>query len=496
MADCIIIAGGMYQNNAYPRIMRSLGPYRISSALENEGFDAKVIDFTQYLTIDEIISAVSKILKRETLWVGFSSTFFWGWSEDKVQRLYPHIPYSDVLKFFDFIKANSNAKLVYGGVRSINENDENIDCYIQGYADTSVIAYTKYLKYNNPSYIDKQCVSYNGKSMVINSKDYEEPKMDNIRTHWWREDFNVLPNEALPLEMARGCIFKCKFCGYGLLGKKKGTYLRDIEEVREDLIRTWEATGCTNYYIVDDTFNDDNDKVENIHKLFTSLPFKIKFSCYLRIDLLNKYPHQADLLKEMGLVGNFFGIESLHWPSAKAIGKGMHPNKVKDRLHWLKDKWGDDVRMGAGFIVGLPYDTMEYFKELEDWILLPDNPLSFIEIYPLRLLGKTMTQRNPNASQFNMNPEIYGYEVDDNNFWTLKCQGLDYKLCQSIADEMYKKRHPLNKPADFAIQQFLSMGLDMNQLNDTFDNLSAKYLFNNVNDFRLNQYKQMIGATV
>jgi radical SAM superfamily enzyme YgiQ (UPF0313 family) len=474
--------------------MRSLGPYRIASALENEGFDARVIDFTQYLSIDEIISAMSKVLEQDTLWVGFSSTFFWGWSEDKKQRLYPHIQYDDVLKLFDYIRSHSKAKLVYAGVRAINENDDEIDCYIQGYADTSTIAYTKYLKYNDISLLGKHHTSSNGKSMVIVSNDYEEPKMDNIRTHWWREDFNVLPDESLPLEMARGCIFKCKFCGYGLLGKKKGTYLRDVEEVRDDLIRTWETTGCTNYYIVDDTFNDDNDKVESIHKLFTSLPFKIKFSAYLRIDLINKFPHQADLLKEMGLIGNFFGIESLHYESARAIGKGLHPNKVKDRLHWLREKWGDDVKMGAGFILGLPYDTHEYFNELEQWILQKDNPLSFIEIYPLRLLGKTMTKRNPNASQFNLNPEIYGYEVDDQNFWTLKSQGLDYKQCQILAEEMYKKRHPLNKPADFAIQQYLSMGLSLDQVNDTFDNLSAKYMFDNVNNFKLNQYKEMIGA--
>ena len=96
--------------------------------------------------------------------------------------------------------------------------------------------------------------------MVINSKEYEEPRMDNIRTHWWREDFNVLPGESLPIEMARGCIFKCKFCNYPLIGKRKGTYIRDMNEIRDELIETWETKQVDTFYITDDTFNDDNDK--------------------------------------------------------------------------------------------------------------------------------------------------------------------------------------------------------------------------------------------
>ena len=30
----------------------------------------------------------------------------------------------------------------------------------------------------------------------------------------------------LGLETARGCIFKCAFCNFGLIGKEKGTYER------------------------------------------------------------------------------------------------------------------------------------------------------------------------------------------------------------------------------------------------------------------------------
>lgn len=278
--DCIIVSAGVKIHREHAsQIQRNLGPYRIASALENAGYNARVIDFTQYLTIPEFVKSIETAITENTKWIGFSSSFFWG-----SQKAFPHWTDDETDFILTYLK-QLGLKIVYGGVRSQMFNDDRIDCYVFGYADNAIIDVARKV-------IDGTLPK------TIDSKDYPEPAMNNIKTHWWRKDFNILSGEALPLEMARGCIFKCKFCGYSLIGKKKGTYLRDVEEVRDDLIRTWEATGCTNYYITDDTFNDDNDKIEAIHKLFTSLPFKLSFSCYLRLDLINKYPDQADLLQE------------------------------------------------------------------------------------------------------------------------------------------------------------------------------------------------------
>lgn len=492
MAQCIIIAGGTRMSPTVSMVRRHLGPYRIASTLIENGFDCVVLDFTQYFSIQEIINAVSKHLTEETLWVGISSTFMFGpWdTQNKRQNMYPYLELNEVDLLFKHIKDNSTAKLVYAGGRA-SKDDPNIDCTIGGYGDNAVIAYTKHLKYNEPLLHFTSANPDNPNSIFIDSAQYPEPDVKNLSTHWWRDDFNIIPGEALPIELARGCIFKCKFCGYSLIGKKKGTYTRDTYQVRDDLIRTWEKHGTTNYFIVDDTFNDDNDKLDALHEVFTSLPFKINFSCYLRIDLLNKFPHQADQLLEMGLVGNFFGIETLNWQSAKAIGKGLHPNKVKDRLHWLKERWKGKVNMGAGFIYGLPYDTLEYFDELEKWILDKDNPLSFIETYPLRLFYT----KKKDSSEFTMNPEIYGYEIDTNNHWELKSQGLTYSQCLKIAEDVAIKRRPLQHPADFLIMTQSSCGIGFGDLLETrIDDLESKFDMTNRNWDRLSWYKERVGA--
>lgn len=52
--------------------------------------------------------------------------------------------------------------------------------------------------------------------------------------HVWHPRDCVQPGEALPLEMARGCIFKCKFCRYPFIGKSKNDFSRRIELVRDE----------------------------------------------------------------------------------------------------------------------------------------------------------------------------------------------------------------------------------------------------------------------
>jgi radical SAM superfamily enzyme YgiQ (UPF0313 family) len=322
--------------------------------------------------------------------------------------------------------------------------------------------------------------------------------MNEVQTRWWNKEYNILPNEGLPIELARGCIFKCKFCSYPLLGKKKGTYLRDPEEIRDELIKIYEAHGTTSYYFVDDTFNDDNDKIEALHKVFTSLPFQPKFSAYLRIDLINRYPHQADLLSEMGLIGNYFGLETMHPDSAKAIGKGLSPNKVKDRLYWLQDKWKNKVNMAAGFILGLPYDNIQYFDELINWCMEKDNPIQNIAFYPLYMYPHLKKNLKEYASEFSLNPEIYGYEFDHPttpNFWKLKDSPLSFELCREIARRFHNAVSPNNKISEFQMITALNTGIELQDLYTlTTSELYTKYDIISLNNSKILEYKKMIGA--
>ncbi len=504
MANCIILTGGTWTPDHVAKIQRSLGPYRIASALEDAGYTTFVLDYVIHLSLEEIKQALKPHLNKETLWVGFSSTFFWkdntaSFNDTLRQKMY-YTDIDQINSLISFIKNNSNAKLVYGGAKApFFLADSLIDYYVVGYSDNSIIELTNSIKNKTELCNKTEIVIDNKISYLIDSNKYPEPRLDNITTYWWNKKFNILPNEGLPVELARGCIFKCKFCSYPLLGKKKGTYIRDYAQLKDELIKIWESTGTDSYYFTDDTFNDDNDKIEELHKMMTSLPFKPKFSAYLRIDLINRYPHQADLLSEMGLIGTYLGIETFQPESAKAIGKGLHPNKVKERLYWLREKWYNKVNIGAGFILGLPYDTHSYFDELLNWSMQSDNPLQQLSFYPLFLFKRNednVDRLKAYTSEFSLHPEIYGYEFKNNNMkWGLSSQKLSFVECESIANQMNSIVGPKNKVAEFQMITNLNIGIPLQDLYHlTVDDIAIKYNVEHLNKIKLNEYKQLIGV--
>jgi hypothetical protein len=215
------------------------------------------------------------------------------------------------------------------------------------------------------------------------------------------------------------------------------------------------------------------------------------------LDLINKYPHQADLLSDMGMVGNFFGIETLNKKSGVAIGKGLDPSKVKDRLNWLGDRWKDKVNMAAGIIFGLPYDNKEYFAEMKNWILEKNNPLTQIEIYPLVLHKKNMWGH---GSEFTLNPEIYGYNVyshDTGNgiYWDLKSQGLNTNNVTRYANEIMYERLHMNKVSEFQILVQQNLGIPIKEVMKTkYLDLQDKFNMVDRNKTKLDEYKQKIGV--
>jgi len=489
MANCILISGGIEQDGSVPAIHRTLGAYRVAAAVEAEGYTTFVLDFAINFTSEEICQALAPHLGSDTLWVGFSSTFFFVRNQDNKKDEMYYAPYTQIKPVLDFIKSNSNAKLVYGGMKSAfyTEEEDDIDYFVLGYADVSVLALTDYLAGKSTT----------DPGRIINSKDYPEPAMSSLTTSWRNHD--ILPGEALPLELARGCIFKCKFCSFPLIGKKKGTYLRDSIQVRDEMIEAWETHGTRTYFITDDTFNDDNDKIDALHKVFTNLPFKPIFSAYLRIDLINKYPHQADILTDMGLVGTFFGLETMQANSAIAIGKGLAPNKVKDRLYWLADRWKRKANISAGFILGLPYDDIFYFDDLISWCLESDNPIQQIEFYPLYLFNHTVPgDRKPYLSEFSLHPEIYGYKfpgTENYSYWKLPEQNLNYEICKEISHSYNQLIRSRNKYASFAMMLFLNVGVTLDDLYDlTVDQIAQKYNIAALNDVKLKEYKKMLGV--
>jgi hypothetical protein len=242
---------------------RTLGAYQIAHHLRNHNYTVQVIDFTDYFTTEELCKAADKFIDSSTLAVGVSTTFYKGEDSNEfmpadIKRTLDFNEFPEnVLETLSYIKSNhTNIKFVAGGARTeLLQNNPMIDKVIQGYAEDEMLKYIDFLS---------------GKFKIRTNFNIE-----NLNHKFLAQDV-IMPNETLPIEISRGCIFKCTFCAFPLNGKSKMDYLRSPEEIKEELISNYENFGTTNYFLGDDTFNDSTFKLEQLHKIFTSLPFKIK----------------------------------------------------------------------------------------------------------------------------------------------------------------------------------------------------------------------------
>lgn len=161
---------------------RSSGAYRIATEIRAAGYTVQVIDHFLMLGLERTLELLDKFVGPETLMVGFSTTFM-GITAYHLQpnkpgekrfsiadyvmhdtgsltRSYSRgLPISsdDLKKIRERVLArNPRTKLVLGGTKADHHNQVEIDAFIEGYADVSVIKYLKYLEGKNPFFLSKR----------------------------------------------------------------------------------------------------------------------------------------------------------------------------------------------------------------------------------------------------------------------------------------------------------------------------------------------------
>ena len=391
-------------------LFRTLGAYKIAHAVRQEGYTCQVIDFVGFMTEEQLLKCVLKFVSKKTEILGLSTTFM---TDNKVMpehivnvinqvtTLYPKLKI--VFGGYHGYVAIDSGKLQTSSCALITEYGEDtfvelLNFYLDRGQEPTFKLYFKngnaYPVYNSPI-----TVKYN-----IEKDD-----------HLFTDQDCILPNETLPIEISRGCIFKCKFCNHLLLGRKKLDYLRDMELIKNELLDNYQRWGTTNYFVICDTFNDTEYKMQLWHKMVMSLPFKINYTVYLRADLLHRYPDVPHMLQETGLLAAYHGIESLG-PGSQIVGKGWSQKSAREYIpHLYHDIWKKEIYQTCSFIVGLPGDTRETWIETMDWF--ESNDLHHLAPHVLGL-WKTAT-KDKNTSEFELNYKQYGYRFPNNKINTL-----------------------------------------------------------------------------
>lgn len=444
----ILVNGGVQ----LPGFGRYPGCYRLATELRNNGFRVQVIDFFHRLKFNDFYRLVESLIDNDTLFVGWSSTFsmqilgkrknsnkqfqvspqyIHRWPEIEVRPFY--FSYDEMQRFKDLLNRNQ-IKFVVGGSEDKRFYDNyDVDYFFYGQADKSIIEFARVLKEESTPKCRIE-IGSNGKiRKTLHQDDYTYTEFNRSTIDWHDTDY-ILPGESLPIEVARGCIFKCTYCNYQLNGKTKNDYVKLEDILYTELMTNYQKYGTTNLMICDDLFNDTVDKVNMWHKISQKLPFRLEWSSYLRLDMLHAFPATIQTLADSGLRSCLFGIETLNDVAGKNVGKGLGEVRTFKTLENVRKIWKDNVHIGSGFIIGLPQESFESSIKTFEWALNGDlldtfyfNPLMIFKSEfesTIQALGKDLSKWGYKIKKGGLLYELwyndtYTYEEAANLSWQL-----------------------------------------------------------------------------
>jgi radical SAM superfamily enzyme YgiQ (UPF0313 family) len=185
------------------------------------------------------------------------------------------------------------------------------------------------------------------------------PRWDLIRTNRFM---------AIPVQVSRGCPYKCEFCAVRNLMGKKHRY-REIDDVITE-IKALPKRQLT--------FADDNLTANKkyAHELMEKLkPLKISWMCQASVDLCED---EALLTKmaEAGCTSILIGIESLDDASLQETHK--HQNKTEKFEQGIKTIHDHGIHVIGSFIVGFDSDHLDAFDKIYDFTI--KNPITMVSL--------------------------------------------------------------------------------------------------------------------
>jgi radical SAM superfamily enzyme YgiQ (UPF0313 family) len=483
--------------------MPNLGPYKCAHVLRKHGYTCLVVNHLSEYTESELKDLLDQVIGNNTILVGFSSTFL---RDVQIERVpgqptprYPEIGVKTVFpqgkefenQIVSYIKnINENVKFVVGGVKvSLQYANKNIDYVCVGYSEISIVNLADHISKNVQ--LEKSFKNANG-VIIIDDREAKRYDFANEDMVWLPTD--IVNHKTLPIEIGRGCIFKCKFCSFPLMGKKNLDHIKNSNILYRELKYNYDNYGVTNYMLGDDTFNDHPDKLSMILDAVTKLDFQPKFWGYHRLDLLCTRPETIPILYDIGVRAMYFGIETLHPEAGRAIGKAYDRSKQIKMIEHIRSTY-DDITLHGSFIIGLPGESKESILQTHKQLLNQTIPLNSWRYNGLLIAEPDSASFD---SEFTKDYAKFGYE----NTGTLLSIWINWRneyMDAVAAHEMANQLNAESAASDvFYLEGNMSMplttmGLDFNNLRKTLKrNFDYNNVEHNVRPKFISEYKQQL----
>jgi len=418
---------------------RAVASYQLASWVRQHGYTAKVIDFCHQMSTDNLVAIIEKNIGPDTLAIGVSSTFWNGLVQ--TNRNYPEPDW--VLDAHKIINSRHKLPWLLGGYASASTGLTQ-DWWVKFYGNAED-ALLKWMDENSSKLIRR------------------EPFDIKTSTKNFLTDDFIQPFEIMPIELGRGCMFKCRFCRYDLLGKRPGTYLRNFDLLKDEFLRNYDEWGTTKYYFLDDTVNESEEKIRALADIAQSLPFKLEWTGYNRLDLICRRPGMINMLRDSGLRTAYFGIESFHPAASLVVGKGWSGKESKEFLIKLKKEWGKDITWYLSFIIGLPGEDRASIEDSNQWCV--DN-----EMYEWNFHALSINRSNSKLlkSEFDREYEKYGYSFPyENDPLNWKNELWTFRTAMAYSDDILRRTTVQHKATAWFLASLVGIGYSYDELMHT-----------------------------
>jgi radical SAM superfamily enzyme YgiQ (UPF0313 family) len=394
-----------------------IGIYYMAALLLDKGLDAQILNLASLDGDKESLKAFNETIEREKPdLIGFSVT-----NPNRINA---------VACAKEAKKRLPQACILFGGpaptfmAAHLFTVCPQVDIMVQGEGESTLLAIVQALA-NGNTLKEASIRKIKGIALWKNGCLVETGPCDPIA------DLDSLPHPSQyfvyqHLAMSRGCPGKCTFCGspkfWGSHNIRCHSALWFAEE-----IKTLARKGVTHFFISDDTFTMDRNRVIELCQLLIAADLHITWNAISRVDYIDK-----ELLFWMRLAGCIqisFGVESGSQKIKKLLGKPIS-NEACVQAFALTISYGIMAR--AYFIYGSPGETDETIKESCD-LLIQLNPLGTI-FYLLVIYPGTHLYRKALQKKL-ITDEIWHREMEDLPWFELD-ETLDFPRVKAFGDRL------------------------------------------------------------
>ena len=210
--------------------------------------------------------------------------------------------------------------------------------------------------------------------------------LDSIPSPYLTGVIDTHANPGILWQLSRGCSFTCDFCfdSRGIHGVRHFS----LERLESEL-RHFAATGVSQIFVLDSTFNLDPKRAKKLLRMIKNIAPDIHFHFEVRNEFIDR--EMAKLFAQIACSLQI-GLQSVDREVLRLVGRSFDKADFTAKVGLLNES---GAIFGFDLIYGLPGDTLDGFRHTLDYALsLYPNHL---DIFPLAVLPGTRLASRGNA---------------------------------------------------------------------------------------------------